>query len=130
MKALSKSDEKKKAELVDAIRMANTDLQAAIEEYDKAVTAEQAKVKEALKAVNAKIQEAKEWAEGIASEMQEYYDEKSERWQEGDNGQQYSEWKDSYENFSPDDLEIEFPEELEVVAADAADDLENLPDEP
>jgi hypothetical protein len=32
--------------------------------------------------------------EDAASEAESYYDEKSEKWQEGERGQAYSEWKD------------------------------------
>jgi hypothetical protein len=130
VKALDKAQQQDKATLVDAIREANSELEVVIDAYNLVLAKEKAKVQEKLAAVNAKVREAKEWAEGIAADMQNYYDEKSENWQEGEKGQNYDSWKTDYENFSPDDLEIDFPDDLEVIAADAADDLENLPDEP
>jgi chromosome segregation ATPase len=130
MKALSKGQGKEKADLIDGVRTAHAELETAIGTYNEALTEEKGKVQEKLDALNAKIHEVKEWTVDLASDMQNYHDEKSERWQEGENGQNYSSWKDGYENLDTDDVEIEFPEDLEVPACAVADDLENLPDEP
>ena len=130
MKALSKEQDQKKIDLVDAIRTAHDELETAITEYNAAMEEEQDKVQGKLNALNEKIREASDWATGIASEMQSYYDEKSERWQEGENGENYLSWKEEYEGLSTDDVEIDFPEDMEVPVCDVADDLESLPDEP
>ena len=130
MKALDKDQEKKKTDLVDAIRTAQAELETAITNFNSVVEDEQDKVNGKLNALNEKIGEAREWAEGIASDMQSYYDEKSERWQEGDNGQNYSSWKEEYENLSADEVEVTFPDDLEVPDCTVAEDLENLPSEP
>jgi len=91
---------------------------------------EQSNVKEKLDSLNAKIREAGEWAEGLFSDMQSYYDERSDKWQEGDAGQSYDAWKSEYESLDVDEVDIEFPEDLEVPGCDVADNLESLPDEP
>ena len=130
MKALSKDQEKEKVALIDSIRDAHAALEASVITYNAAMEKEQREVRSKLVDLNEKLQEAKGWAEGLAGDMQNYYDERSENWQEGDNGQNYDAWKSEYENFSPDDLEIDFHEDLEVPECTGADDLETLPDEP
>lgn len=78
---------------------------------------------------NGAIQEVAEWRDGIVSEMQDYYDERSERWQEGDAGQEYDSWKDEWENGDFEELETpELPDQPE--GAPAIDAIDNLPDEP
>ena len=54
------------------------------------------------------------------------YDDKSEKWQEGDRGTAAREWIDSFDNVELDDAEMEAPEPLEEVEAEGLDDLENL----
>lgn len=130
MKAISRAEGLKKTALVDAIRTAHSELETAIADYNATMEGAKDVVQGKLNELNVKIHEAKDWAEGIASDMQEYYDEKSERWQEGENGENYSNWKDGYENLDTDDVEITFPDELEVPECAVADDLESLPDEP
>jgi hypothetical protein len=131
VKALSKEQEKEKAELVDAIRAAHTKLEDALGVFNARLVEEQGDVQEKLDALNAKLQEASEWAEGVVSEMQDYYDERSEKWQEGDDGQNYDAWKDGYEDLDFEDLKIDFPEEIGIPdCPSVADDLEALPDEP
>lgn len=130
MKALDKEQEKKKGELVDAIRSAHAELETAIKAFNETVETAKDEVQGKLNTLNEKITEAGEWTESIASDMDSYYEEKSERWQEGEKGQEYSAWKEEYENFSADSVDVDFPDDIEVPDCTVGDDLENLPDEP
>ena len=79
-----------------------------------------------LVALNAVVEEAYNFVEDIHSERQEEYDEKSERWQEGDRGQAASEWLSSWEDAIADleqlvdiatpELEIELGDPENVLA--------------
>jgi hypothetical protein len=71
------------------------------------------------------IRELQSEARGImedeANSAAEYYDEKSEKWQEGDRGQAYCEWKDRLQSLADDldgdmeALEVTMPEQPEWV---------------
>lgn len=74
---------------------------------------------------NAKLREVETWRDEITADMENYYDEKSEKWQEGDAGSEYSEWKDEWNGF--DTSELDKIEELNIVAVDHANQLEALP---
>jgi len=49
--------------------------------------------------------------EDITNEMDSYYDDRSEKWQEGDNGQAYQEWKNEVEQVR-DDMDEDFTYEI------------------
>jgi hypothetical protein len=127
MTALDKEQEKKKLALIDAIRAAHAELETAIKGYNVVMEEEKDKVQGKLNILNEKIEEAKEWVESIAWDMQYYYDGETEDWQESENGQDYLAWKDEYEAFSTDSVDVDFPNDLDMPECDLADELENLP---
>ena len=71
--------------------------------------------------IKSKIGEAKQDAwevlDDAANQAESYYDERSEKWQEGDRGQAYSEWKDELRRLADEcaeddeDTEISVPDE-------------------
>jgi predicted nuclease with TOPRIM domain len=131
MKALSKEQIRERADLVTKLREKHESLTETIEVFNAALTTHQKAVEEALQSLNGVIVEGKDWLEGISQEQSDYYEDKSEKWQEGENGQNYDAWKELYENVSgTDELTIEFPDPLEVPDCELPDELENLPDEP
>lgn len=129
MNKLSKAQEREKGDHADAIRDKEEALNKAIEEYNTKLEELKGPVEKAVEEMNAAITAANEWAANIASDMETYYDERSEKWQEGDRGSAYSSWK---ENFGTelDEVEIEFPDALEEVSTGHPEALEELPDNP
>lgn len=101
---------------------------------DDAATALQDKIDELIQAfnngplvaLNAVVEEAYNFVEDIHRDRQEEYDERSERWQEGDRGQATSEWLNSWEGALSDleqrediatpELEIELGDPENVLA--------------
>lgn len=84
---------------------------------------------ELIKPYNDVLQEAYDFVEDIGSDRRSEYDDKSERWQEGDRGQAASEWVDSWENAvydleQVDELRAPSIDDHEV--GDHVETLENL----
>jgi hypothetical protein len=79
---------------VHALMDASRDISAMFDDLE----ALRAKFEEDAQAILDQISEAKEAAREImddaASMADEYHDDKSEKWQEGDRGQAYGEWRD------------------------------------
>ncbi len=114
-----------------------TKLSIAKQECDEQLSAANALIQQANELLdravgdyNAVLEEINGWREGIAADQESFYDEKSEKWQEGEKGSAYSEWKDLWSNEiedatyeEPSELTIEYPEEEAL-----NDDL--FPDEP
>ena len=93
-------------------------LEAAVDNYN-------ARLGDYVEAVN----EATGFAEDMAAEIENYMDERSDAWRDGDKGTAYSEWLAAFQNFAPDEpapltLEDEAPNE------DAEDDFRALPATP
>lgn len=113
MKKFTKQQSKDVSDAQDACQIASEELQTAIDAYNEAVGPQRDAVKAALDTYNEKVADLKGVYEDIAGEARDYYDNRSEKWQEGDTGQAYQEWLDSLESPDLDDAEIEIPEDLE-----------------
>jgi len=130
MKALNQEQTKRKGELIDEIRTAHNELDTAVQAYNTAMAAEKIKVEEKLETLNEKIRDSKEWLGDVHSDMDSYFDERSEKWQEGENGQNYSTWKDTYDQVTTDDVTIDFPDDLDLPDCETPSEMEDLADEP
>ena len=90
-----------------------------------------------IESYNESIADANEWRQGVAQSIQEYMDDRSEKWQEGEAAQRYAVWRDEFDHeFSafdaerPDDLEIAEPDEITYDNLDdVAEALGELPEE-
>ena len=60
----------------------------------------------------------------IVSEMETYYDERSEKWQEGDAGSAYADWKGEWEGLDCATVDL-----VDEPDCSLPDDLEQLPQE-
>jgi uncharacterized protein YukE len=90
MKKLSKEQLTKREELIAEMRKRHEAVQAAVAD------------------LNVTIQEANELITEVHNDQEVYFDERSEKWQEGDAGSAYSDWMSEWES---EIEEIEAPEE-------------------
>ena len=112
-----------------SLREKYSTLETAVDEFNFVLEQAWDKVDSALTAYNEAVGEANSWREGIAGDMQTYFDERSEKWQEGDKGQEYASWKQQFEE-ELQDADLPKPEKLELQIDDAAEILEQLPETP
>lgn len=121
MKKLDKSQEKRWSELAKTLEGKRQALESAVEAFNGEVVQLWEPVKQALEELNERLQEAEEFREEIHGDMDAYFGERSEKWQEGDIGQAYQEWQSSWETsfdevcFEQEPLEIEAPDLSETV---------------
>lgn len=78
---------------------------------------------------NTFVREAQEFIEEMRDEMQAYYDDRSEKWQESDTGTEYYDWIDAWET-GLDEIEDIQPEEIDCPDFDAVETILNYPQEP
>jgi hypothetical protein len=101
-----------KAEIDDAwarFEGAHDDLTTAIGEYNSALAS------------------VTEWRDGITQEMQDYFDERSEKWQDGDAGQAYQEWIGEWAGLELEEVDVpDLPDQPEPEHIEL---LENAPQE-
>jgi len=129
MNKLSRRHLLEKAAHQEALAQARATLEVEVNAFNESLTQARTKVEAAQEALNERVREAKEWCDGVQDDAQQAYDARSERWREGDAGQEYAQW---LEALSPDlpEVELEFPEDLEPLDDDHADLLDQVPDEP
>lgn len=95
------------------VSRAHANVQAAFDDCVKAIEAAVRKVNKAIGSYNAEAAHVAEFVAAVAGRLQDEYEGKSERWQEGDAGQQAREMVDSW-----DDAGVEPLEEVCVVMPD------------
>jgi hypothetical protein len=122
----------------DTMNEAWVDLENAINAYnEKLDTAWGEKLEPAITSYNEVVGEANEWKQDVVSSIEEFMNEKSEKWQESDAASRYESWKDNftdefstYDQDRPEDMNPEQPDHiLEFNADNIAEELEQLPEE-
>jgi phenylalanyl-tRNA synthetase alpha subunit len=129
VKALTKQQIAKKQTLLNAIYRTWELLEQEIESYNTGVGKLRVSVEEAIENLNSAIRAAEEWRDQIQTNMTCCYEGKSELWQEGDAGQTYYTWMENWD-IGLEEINLDFPDELEAPDCEAISLLEILPDAP
>lgn len=87
-------------------------------------------VEPAIEAYNAAVEAAKEWRDEQVGEMEQYIDERSEKWEEGEAGQRYTAWKQEYEYLELERVELSMPEPVELESGNPAEAMDALDEAP
>lgn len=128
MKGLSKSEIAEKASHVAAISDAADELRNAIDQYNNQMREAWEAVNLRVIAYNQKIEAANEWQTGVVDNARALYDEKSEKWQEGERGQAMSEFIETYDD-ALEEIDLPEPDEIDAPDLDDATTLKDRPDE-
>jgi uncharacterized protein YukE len=112
MKTISKADQKRIEALIGRLSDAGSEVATAIDA-----------LKDALNAANEVRQELYDVMDDICNTAEGYYDERSEKWQEGDAGSAYQSWITQLET-SRDALETEFDADVENPVEDVVNEFE------
>jgi hypothetical protein len=129
VKNLTKAQLIKKTELTDAIQKAQEVLEAKIATFNEIKATEWCEVEDALAKLNDEVEEFNDFRQEIVDEQNEYYEGKSERWQESDAGQDYDAWRQEWDNEISTANDIDEPDDA-TFDETPADDIENLREEP
>lgn len=128
MKKLNKAQMELLRKLREEVRSYQDDLEAEIHAFNEHLDVRREKVESALSDLNTKIEEANSFIEEVRSEMESYFDEKDEKWQEGEKGEAFQSWMQEWDNELETLDEIDFPEHIDVTLA-VADTFDQFPEE-
>jgi hypothetical protein len=121
MKNLSKDEKAQKLSLHELLTSASSDVQLAVAEVNALI---EAKLKPAIEAYNNILDDMESFRDEIKGQMDDYFGERSDKWQEGDAGTAYQAWITEWENFDVSHLdEIEPIQEPEMAHVEAFDNL-------
>lgn len=123
---LTKDQAAEKSRLTDEIVGAKAKIEQAMQAYNTSVAALRPPVEEVVTQLNNLLAEAREFCSGIAAKAQDDIDEKSDKWQDSDAGQAAMEWQQGWEGVELDDLDYQWPDELEIDIPDYDEALEDL----
>ena len=136
MNKLNKKQLAEKESHINSIRNAFTALGTKIEAYNahEGCKVSKAELTAAFAFFDEKVEAAEDFRSGIASDIRDAFDNKSEKWQDSDNGQSVGSFADEWEGQEFSGLGFTVPEEFDELSIDefdsgAADDLENMPNE-
>lgn len=124
---LTKAELAQRADLVAALSIASGVLTDAIDEFNASLAAAREKLESIVNDYNETLSKARDFAEDIAQSRRDEWNDKSERWQESEAGQNANAFVDEWEGIELDDIEIEFPEPIEEPDITHGDDLETAP---
>ncbi len=128
MRSLTKEEMKQKAAIAVKLASLREDAETALGIYEEDCGAAFGKLEAAVNLLNEALEEAELFAEDIASDRRGDFDEKSEKWQEGERGSAAEEWISQWEGASFDRVELEQPQEI-TLDMDACAVLDDLPEE-
>lgn len=126
---LSKQERAQRDEHVERLENAWGELEQAISTYNGEAEKLKPPVELAIEKYNEMMAAAKEFAEQVAKRIEEKYDEKSEKWQEGEKGQVAAEFRDAWQHMDMEEIELRWPEEVSIDDPDHAPELAELPTE-
>lgn len=126
---LDKGEIKRKDDLVTELQEAAGKLEDALAEYNAEVSKQRDILDAAIATYNETIGETRGFVEDIAAQADGDISDKSERWQDSDNGAAAIAWKDEWENASFDEVSIEDHADLGIDGVDHANTLDQLPTE-
>jgi uncharacterized protein YukE len=128
MNKLTKQQQADLDKLVESSQEAHKALTEGIDAFNEALEAARAKLTESIEKYNATVEQANEFMTAIHDDMDSYYSDKSERWQEGDAGNAYQEWMEPW-GTEIDPLEIDLPDDIEHPEDVLTETLNDLPRE-
>lgn len=125
---LDKKEIARRDEIFATLNETSSKLEDAVSTYNAEMANLRIPLDAALAAYNEAVAEAQSFAEDIVNQADSDISDKSERWQEGERGEEATSWKDEWEGASFDEVEIEYPDDLEIGDLDHAATLEQLPE--
>src|SRR5215510_638055 len=156
MKKLDKSLLASREEIVERLRVEFGDIEGTVDYFNQTMAEAWSAVQSAIEAYNTRLDEewgnglgpmiesyngtiadANGWRQDVVNSISEYIENKSEKWQESENGQRYAAWRDEFDHeFSsfdqdrPEELSLDEPDEITLEwLDDVAELLEQLPEE-
>lgn len=113
--------------LIEAAREAEAEVALAVDDANEKLARLVDGINEALADYNKTRAALAAFRDGFVSDLQAEFDGRSERWQEGDVGQQHRAWIDAWQNLELDEIEEFEPEEIEFEAAGAVEEVAEAP---
>jgi hypothetical protein len=126
---LSKDELQIRTELIEDLILAGEEIDKSVSRYNRDVESLRSPVEASVSKFNEVLTKARELCSGIATEAEQDLGDKSEKWMESEKGIAAQAWQESWAEIVLDDVDYQWPDELEIDIPTYPDDLAGLPDE-
>ena len=126
---LTKAEVKERDEVIEAARRKLGALNTAISTFNERLEEQRSILDDATNDCNGAMQGVADYLERIKDRLTGEYDDKSEKWQEGEKGTTVRDWIDTFDiDFM--DIDVEVPNDISEAECDELETLEGLETEP
>jgi len=129
MKMLNKAQIQRKDEITTALSKVAEDIRDETNRFNAQMSHLFAPIEGLQQRHNELIGEANAFTEEIHQEQESYQGERTDTWQDGENGQSYKAWAAEWD-LTLDEIDIACPEPIEEPDMDSAEALRDLPNQP
>jgi len=129
MKMLNKAQMQRKCEIATALAKVEEDIRDETNRFNAQIFHLFSFIEGLKERRNELVGEANAFCEEIQQGQENYISERSDSWQDGENGQTYKAWAEEW-SLTVDEIDIACPEPIEEPDMDAAEALRDLPDHP
>jgi hypothetical protein len=126
---LTKEELQTRTQLIDELGLAAVRIEESVDHYNLEVDHLRSPVEIAVTKYNELVSKARELCSSISQKAELDIGDRSEAWLESDKGSAAQAWQESWEGISLDEIDYQWPDELEINIQDHADDLKDLPEE-
>jgi uncharacterized protein YukE len=130
MRKLSKNQEARKTQLAADLQTAAQEVADAVDVFNDGVDLLKEELNAVVKAYNQRVEDANAFIAEIRTEISDFKENKSERWQEGEQGEAYQGWLNEWD-VELSEIDVDTPDDVDAPEFDdAIGVLEGLPDAP
>lgn len=126
---LTKQEAAQVSKMADALDEAGAALTDAVNAYNEAMAKAFEAVAAARDAYNEAVSDARGMVEDLVSDRRSEWEDKSEKWQESDKGQDAERWISEWEGIDLEEVEVSEPEAIEEPDLTHAEALREGPEE-
>lgn len=130
MLKLTKAEEKEKATHVAALRMAEIELNSAIEVFCTNMAALCEDLRHATGKHATALVAIRDWRDALVQRLEAEVEERSDKWHDSDTGGATKDWVEAWSEIDLDEIEIDLPDAIDPPEFEQADNLEDLGDAP
>jgi hypothetical protein len=126
---LTKDELRTRTQLIDDLNIAATAIDQAVATYNDQIEGLRPPVEIAVTKYNELVSKARDLCIQVAGQADQDLGDKSEDWMETERGIAAQSWQESWDNVELDDVDYQWPDDLEITIPDYPDDLKDLPEE-
>jgi hypothetical protein len=126
---ITKEEAKTRSQLIEDLGQAAADIDQCVAVYNDQVGGLRHPVEIAVTKYNEIVSKARDLCSDISQKAEQDIGDKSEKWLDTVKGQGAIAWQESWGGIDLDDIDFQWPDELEIEIPDYDSDLRDLPEE-